>query len=135
MPAWMTACVVVLLAASPATAFGQGESQDSTADSASIAEIVKLPDLKDRKKAVRIVGRHYPAELVKAGIGGVVNVWVFVGADGVVQKTQLGKSSGNRVLDEAAREAIKEFEFTPAVNDKGDKVAAWVGLPITFTVR
>ncbi len=92
------------------------------------------PEIKDRRKALRIVERAYPRLLRDAGIGGTVNVWVFIDTRGIVKNAQVQKSSGNRALDDAALAAAKKFEFTPALN-RDKRVAVWVAIPITFAVR
>jgi len=89
------------------------------------------PEIKDRERAKQIVLQHYPKILQDAGIGGTVNVWVFIDTNGRVQNAQVQTSSGNAALDEAALQAVYEFEFTPALNmDKLTEV--WVAFPITF---
>ncbi|MGD2215738.1 MAG: TonB family protein [Gemmatimonadales bacterium] len=91
------------------------------------------PEIKDRARAVEIVMQHYPKILQDAGIGGTVYVWLFIDTDGRVQNAQVQESSGNVTLDEAALEAVYEFEFSPALNmDK--RVPVWVAFPILFEV-
>ena len=92
------------------------------------------PDIKDRQEAMRIVNRAYPKLLREAGIGGKVFIWVFIDKQGQVQNAQINKSSGNKSLDEAALQAAQQFEFTPALN-RDKKVAVWVQIPVTFSVR
>ncbi len=92
------------------------------------------PEIKDRRKAIRIVERYYPKLLKEAGIGGKVNVWVFIDTKGRVKNAVVQKSSGNKALDDAALKAAKEFEFTPALN-RDKRVPVWVAIPITFAVK
>lgn len=91
------------------------------------------PELKNPREAVRIVEKAYPNLLKQAGIGGTVVVWVFINTNGQVQNADVNKSSGNKTLDEAAREAAMKFEFTPALN-RDKKVPVWISIPITFSV-
>ena len=91
------------------------------------------PEIKDRKAALRIVERNYPKLLKDAGIGGSVNVWVFIDTDGKVQNAQVQKSSGNKALDDAALKSARVFSFTPALN-RDKRVPVWVSIPITFAV-
>jgi protein TonB len=91
------------------------------------------PEIKDRRAALRIVERNYPKLLKDAGIGGDVNVWVFIDANGEVQNAQVQKSSGNRSLDDAALKSAKEFTFTPALN-RDKRVPVWISIPIAFAV-
>jgi protein TonB len=91
------------------------------------------PEIKNRRRAVEIVMSHYPKILQDAGIGGTVYVWLFIDADGSVQNAQVQESSGNATLDDAALQAVYEFEFTPALNmDK--RVPVWVAFPIVFEI-
>jgi protein TonB len=92
------------------------------------------PEIKDRRRAVRIVERYYPKLLKEAGIGGTVNVWVFIDTEGRVKNAVVQASSGNKALDEAALKAAREFEFTPALN-RDKRVPVWVAIPIVFSVR
>jgi protein TonB len=92
------------------------------------------PEIKNRREAVRIVERYYPKLLKDAGIGGKVNVWVFIDTNGIVKNAQVQQGSGNSALDDAALRAAREFEFTPALN-RDKKVPVWVAIPITFSVK
>ena len=67
-------------------------------------------------------------------IGGTVEVWVYIDAEGKVQESRVNTSSGNERLDNAALTAARELEFNPAQN-RGDPVPVWVSVPITFSVR
>lgn len=91
------------------------------------------PELKNRRAAGRIVERNYPKLLKDAGIGGAVNVWVFIDTNGEVQNAQVQKGSGNSALDDAALKSAREFSFTPALN-RDKRVPVWVSIPITFAV-
>jgi len=92
------------------------------------------PEIKNRREAIRIVERYYPKLLKDAGIGGKVNVWVFIDTNGVVKNAQVQQGSGNSALDDAALKAAREFEFTPALN-RDKRVPVWVAIPITFSVK
>jgi protein TonB len=92
------------------------------------------PEIKDRRAALRIVERNYPKLLKDAGIGGTVNVWVFIDTNGIVKNSQVQKSSGNKGLDEAAMKSAANFVFTPALN-RDQRVPVWVSIPITFSVK
>jgi len=74
---------------------------------------------------------EYPRELRDAGIGGSVNVWFYIGTDGIVQNVQIQESSGYSELDQAALNVARVIRFTPAEN-MGRKVPVWIAMPITF---
>jgi len=58
---------------------------------------------------------------------------VLVGPDGVPQDIQVEKSSGSRLLDQAAIEAVKQWVFNPG--QKAGKAASGYALvPIDFNL-
>ena len=59
---------------------------------------------------------------------------VLVTSSGTAEAVELNTSSGSSRLDQAAIETIKHWRFVPA--RQGDQpVAAWVLVPITFTLQ
>jgi TonB family protein len=99
-----------------------------------VTPVTKMAQLKDRRKAAKIVESHYPNELKKAGVGGAVTVWVYIDTDGRVKEMLLHRTSGNELLDEAAMAALSEFEFIQArLHD--EVVPVWVAFPVSFQVR
>lgn len=74
---------------------------------------------------------RYPAEPLRRGIGGTVQVRVTVAADGSVDRLALAQTSGNRELDRAALEAVRRWRFQPATRD-GQPVVAEVIVPLDF---
>ncbi len=105
----------------------------SLADRPTITPYTVAPELKDPARAARIVEGKYPRVFQDAGIGGSVEVWAFIDADGVVTKALVKGSSGYEKLDEAALAAVREFQFRPAMlMDR--HVPVWVVLPVTFRV-
>ncbi len=82
----------------------------------------------------RLLRRHYPSMLQDAGIGGTVTLWLFVNADGQVEKWQVQKSSGYESMDKAAVQVAQQMEFKPAQN-RGEPIGVWVSRNITFRVQ
>ena len=78
--------------------------------------------------------REYPTVVRDSGIGGTVQIWFHIDAEGLVQKTLLNQSSGYPVLDQAAMNVADVYRFSPARN-RSERVPVWVSLPITFQVR
>jgi len=77
----------------------------------------------------------YPALSRRLGEEGVVRLNVFVNPDGSVARLELAKSSGFARLDQSAMDTVQSsWKFEPARQD-GSPVAAWVIVPIQFTVR
>lgn len=59
---------------------------------------------------------EYPFEMVRAGIGGVVQLQCVIGKDGAVTSAKVTPSSsptGNAQLDQAALAAVKTWKFAP----------------------
>lgn len=76
----------------------------------------------------------YPPLSRKLGEFGQVTLRVFVSADGQADKVEIRESSGYERLDRAARDAVSRWRFVPA--RQGDKeVAAWVLVPVSFSIR
>jgi protein TonB len=91
------------------------------------------PRLLNPRRAQRIVAQKYPPIMKQAGIGGTTRLWAFIDAAGEVRRCVVRESSGYEELDEAAVEAMMEFEFEPALHfDK--RVPVWIDMPIKFTL-
>ena len=76
----------------------------------------------------------YPALARRMGEQGKVVLRVLVNATGAADKVELRAGSGFMRLDNIALETVKRWRFIPA--RQGSKaVAAWVLIPITFTLE
>jgi len=119
---------------------GRQRSDTARAESRAIDEapaftpFTVAPTLKNRDDIARALEREYPPMLRDAGIGGSVNVWLFIDEQGQVQDVRINKSSGFEALDDAALRVGSRMEFTPALN-RDERVVVWVSIPITFQVR
>jgi periplasmic protein TonB len=77
---------------------------------------------------------RYPPLARRMRQEGKVVLRVLVDSGGGASQIEVRNSSGSDVLDEAALEAVKRWRFVPA--RRGDQaVAAWVLVPITFTLQ
>ena len=65
---------------------------------------------------------------------GKVVLRVLVSADGRAEKVELRATSGSPRLDQSAQETVKHWKFVPA-RQGDEKVAAWVLVPISFTLE
>lgn len=92
------------------------------------------PVLRNRSEIADLLVRLYPPMLRDAELGGVVMVWVFVDASGVVKRSVVKETSGLAPLDSAAMKVTSRMRFSPAQN-RDIKVPVWVALPINFTVQ
>ncbi|RMD63666.1 MAG: energy transducer TonB [Alphaproteobacteria bacterium] len=74
---------------------------------------------------------RYPYLARRRGQEGRVVLRVVVGADGRVHAIRVHRSSGYRLLDEAALDAVKRWHFTPARRG-GVPVTGTLDVPISF---
>ena len=75
----------------------------------------------------------YPALARRMHEQGRVLIRVLVSIDGLPERIELKTSSGFTRLDHSALETIRNWKFVPARQGE-QKVAAWVVVPITFTL-
>jgi len=76
----------------------------------------------------------YPRRARRDGIEGTVTLKVLVTAAGTPGRVEVETSSGSRVLDRAALDAVKAWRFVPA--RRGDEaVDAWVRVPVAFRLE
>lgn len=92
----------------------------------------RRPTTAPRPIASRSPPPRYPAQALRRGEGGTVVVRVMVGADGVPTDVSVADSSGSRVLDRAALDAVRRWRFTPATGANGEPLADTVQVPIEF---
>lgn len=76
----------------------------------------------------------YPADAMRSGLTGTVELEILGGVDGKPLEAKIVRSSGHRVLDQAARKVVlSRWRFQPAVRD-GREVQALGRVPIVFTL-
>ena len=76
----------------------------------------------------------YPAVAIRRGYEGSVLLNVHVLPNGEPKEVTVFKSSGHKVLDNAALKAVKKWKFVPA--QRGFKaVSSWVKVPIEFRLE
>jgi protein TonB len=77
---------------------------------------------------------RYPKMAKKRGYQGTVLLSVYVTKEGKVDELWLFKSSGYKILDNAALEAVKDWTFEPG--RQGDEpVDMWVEIPVVFEIK
>jgi protein TonB len=85
-------------------------------------------------QALRAPPPPYPAEAMRAGLSGTVELEILVGTDGRALDVRIVRSSGHRMLDQAARRTVlSKWTFVPAMRD-GRAVEALGRLPVVFTL-
>lgn len=77
---------------------------------------------------------EYPPLSRRLSEQGTVTLNIHVTAEGKADKVVLQQSSGFERLDKAASDVVWRWRFTPA-RQGGKNVAAWVLVPIQFTLR
>lgn len=73
----------------------------------------------------------YPVAALRAGESGTVLLRVPVGIGGMPGEIDFARRSGSHELDNAARDAVKQWRFEPALR-KGKPVTSVVEIPIDF---
>lgn len=74
---------------------------------------------------------QYPVAALRVGASGTVVLRVNVGIGGMPGEIDFARRSGSRELDDAARDAVKQWRFEPALR-KGKPVVSVVEIPIDF---
>ena len=92
------------------------------------------PKLRNEREVQVQLMDNYPPLLRDAGIGGTVNVWIFLDETGRVLNTRLNETSGHDAFDQAALRVAETMEFTPALN-RDTPVAVWFALDIKFEAQ
>ena len=75
----------------------------------------------------------YPPAAAREGVAGTSTLALLVGADGRVSSARVEHSSGSRVLDSAALNALSQCTFKPATNN-GAPEAGWARLAFVWTL-
>lgn len=84
-------------------------------------------------KASRLRHRPvYPKQAISACVSGTVVMIIDVAADGSFVDAIVEKSSRNTHLDRAALEAARYWKYYPARDEKGEKVADKIRIPVDF---
>lgn len=99
-----------------------------------LAPNMVAPRLRNPDEVERTLRRNYPPILRDAGIGGTVNVHIWLDENGEIVRSRIGQSSGHPSLDEAALRVVEIMRFAPALN-RDRAVRVIVNLPIEFKAR
>jgi protein TonB len=114
----------------PTTVFSELEAPPPPTTDTTVYEYHVVEVKPQVKKAVK---PKYPDLARKAGIEGRVFVLAIVGPDGKVRSASVARSD-NPIFNDAAIEAVMQFEFSPAYQQ--DKpVACKVMVPIVFQLH
>ena len=83
-------------------------------------------------KVLRQVLPEFPAEAREQGWQGRAYVNIVVGVDGRVADARIRSSSGYAVLDEAALQAVRQWQCSPALGKDGKPVQGLMQVPMHF---
>ncbi len=75
----------------------------------------------------------YPQLARENGWEGLVMLQVFVQSDGKPGQVNVEKTSGRKILDDAAVKAVKQWQFKPA-GIGNVSFSSWVRIPVRFTL-
>jgi protein TonB len=123
-----TAPVVSSAEAAPANATGVGETAPVAAP-----PVMEEPVTEASANAAYLNNPkpEYPRAAEKMGWSGTVILRVRVLANGSAESVQVKKSSGKKVLDEAATNAVKNWTFVPSKRGS-TPIDGWATVPIEF---
>lgn len=76
----------------------------------------------------------YPELARRAGVEGTVIVRVLVDKSGRATRTLI-EHSDNKLLDNAAEEAVRKYGHFPPAIQNGQPITCWVSIPIRFKLR
>jgi protein TonB len=77
----------------------------------------------------------YPLQALRAGTQGTVTLRVLVDRNGKPVEVLIARSSGSRLLDDAARaHVLAAWRFHPAMRD-GRAIEAWAMVPVRFDLH
>ncbi len=95
------------------------------------APVEKITEPRGFAGYLRNPAPEYPTAAQDRGLEGRVILKVFVLASGQPRDIQVAKSSGHRILDDAAIKAVTAWAFDPAKRGS-TPIDGWVQVPLTF---
>jgi protein TonB len=98
------------------------------------ASETKPVNIQRRPTPLKDVQPAYPNQARASAIEGTALVDLHVSENGDVDSVGVNKSSGSRLLDEAALDAALKSTFLPANQYQGRPVAIWVRRPFRFSL-
>lgn len=92
------------------------------------------PTVLNARDVERELVRSYPPMLRDAGIGGQVDVHLWLDESGAILRSEIARGSGYDALDAAALKVVQVMKLTPARN-RNRAVRVIVTLPVVFVAR
>lgn len=91
------------------------------------------PRVLNQPEVERALRQHYPPMLRDVGIGGRVDMLLWLDEDGRIVRAQIGTSSGRTAFDDAALRVVDVMRLSPALN-RGSPTRVIVTIPVVFRV-
>lgn len=85
----------------------------------------------EQPKVLKSVLAEFPPDLARMGIEGSVVAKLYIDDNGDVRRVKIVESAGHG-LDELARNALKQFKFSPARTSDGKAVPTYITYKYTF---
>jgi protein TonB len=92
------------------------------------------PRVLNQEEVERALARNYPPLLRDAGIGGQVEVQLWLDEKGGVVRAEISRTSGYEALDAAALKVVDVMRLSPALN-RSQPTRVIVTIPIVFRAR
>ena len=122
------------LAEPPALPAESKPSVGAAASAPTVRESVPATPASFNAAYLRNAPPRYPLIARRNGVEGTVRLKVLVTRDGRAAQLELDKSSGSSALDNAALEAVKNWQFVPARRGQ-EPVESWVLVPVVFKLE
>lgn len=120
--------------AQPSTSDAKATAGNRPASPVGLQSSSPQPNTFSRVRYARVIKPEYPEHARKQGWEGTTVLKVLVNPAGKSAKVRVQRTSGFRVLDNAAMDAMQQWEFHPARNEQ-KTVQSWVSVPIVFTLK
>lgn len=92
-------------------------------------QVAPQPDREENQR--ERLDRHYPPNLERAGVEGIVDLWIYVDRSGDVTRSRVISSSGHARMDTAALEVARDRKYLPALN-RDKPIGVWVTQRVCF---
>ena len=123
------ALAMLLALATPSPSCAQGQGEEQVVPLAPIDVTARYPLTPPEPK--KVSRPPYPEAARRSQEQGTVDLVIKVLANGSVGEVRVKKGSGSQLLDEAAANEARGWQFTPG--RRGPKsVDAWVEIPVRF---
>ena len=120
---WMTQPVTFRLPKQQSTPPASGDADSSKVLAFYMVEV--------KPKVLHAVKPVHPEEALRDSLEGKVFLKFIVNVDGSVSDVKVLRTTGSKVFQKAAIDAISQFRFKPAEHN-GKPVAVWMTQPVTF---